>query len=252
VFDSLEDLPPLDTHAHLAPDVTEPQLRRLGGAEVIGMTRSLAEADYVKSRADESVTWGLGVHPTGYDALRSFDASEFERLIEHFAVIGEVGLDFRGGPRQLEVFREILRVAAARPVLLSVHSTGMVQPVLDAVAVSPHRGTILHWFMGNPEQIKAAADLGCHFSVNAAMTDEQLSALPRDRVLPETDFPAGGKAWASRPGDTVSVEVRLAKLWALESGATRHRLYANLRGVAVATGAIDRLSSRLASHLLAA
>lgn len=249
---SPDGLPTLDTHTHLSPDVTEAQLRRLGNAQILGMTLSLAEADYVMPRVDEHVTWAIGAHPTAYRDLASFDIGTFSKLVKHFAVVGEVGLDFRGGRRQHEVFADILRVAADYQVLMSVHSTGMVSRVLEALAARPQAGPILHWFGGTPAELQTAIGLGCYFSVNTAMTDEIVSALPVERVLPETDFPAATQTGAKKPGDTEGIELRLAKLWSMEPEVVRHQLYRNLRVLARVTALLDRIRPDLAMHLLAA
>jgi TatD DNase family protein len=249
---SPDGLPPLDTHAHLSPDVTDAQLRRLGNAQIVGMTLSLAEAEYVRPRADANVTWAIGTHPTAYRDLAAFDVRVFSSLIPQFAVVGEVGLDFRGGRRQQEVFTDILRVAADHEVLMSIHSTGMVSEVLEALAGRRESGTILHWFAGTPDEVASARGLGCYFSVNLAMTDEVLAGLPMDRVLTETDFPAASKTGAKKPGDTAGIEARLAKLWDFEPDHVRHQVYRNLRDLARSTALLDRIRPGLALHLLAA
>jgi len=41
------ELPPLDCHAHIAPDVTASQLDGLGSALIFAVTRSLDEARFV-------------------------------------------------------------------------------------------------------------------------------------------------------------------------------------------------------------
>jgi TatD DNase family protein len=242
----------LDAHAHLAPDVTQEQLHRLDGAHVIAMTRSMAEAAYVRGREDEAVTWGCGVHPTDRRALAAFDPDRFGKLIADFAVVGEVGLDFRGGERQVDVLRRILRIAKDEPVLMSIHSTGMVAQVLELLTAIPQRAPILHWFVGDRDQLSAAVGVGCFFSVNGSMTDEQIAALPPDRVLPETDYPAASRSGASKPGDIGALELRLSKLWGDGNVQTRHRVFANLRRLAVASGAIERLHDSFVEHLLAA
>jgi TatD DNase family protein len=252
VFPFPEELPTLDAHAHLAPDVTDAQVRGLNGAVVFAMTRSPTEASYVSIRRDPTIVWGLGIHPTSYRDLAAFDADVFARLVDRFAIVGEVGLDFRGGRRQSEVFREVLRVTSGRPVLLSIHSTGMVGEVLDALAAHTQAGPILHWFVGSSADVERALALGCYFSVNGAMTDAQIELLPRDRTLCETDFPAATRAGAMRPGDTSNLEDRLANLWRMSRPEIRHRLFANARRVAVASEAIELMPSEAAGHLLAA
>lgn len=198
----------LDAHAHIAPDVTPPQLAALGNVTVLAVTRSIAEARLVARRRDTNLIWGLGVHPGKPDALAEYDEATFRRAIDHFALIGEVGLDSRGNQQlQRTVFDSILRVAAHQPILISIHSTGRTAEALDALTQQPHPGAILHWFNGTPEQIDQATRLGCHFSVNAAMSPETIAAIPPDRLLTETDFPSSRrKTHASKPGDVQAAE----------------------------------------------
>jgi TatD DNase family protein len=115
------------------------------------------------------------------------------------------------------------------------------------------RGAILHWFTGDSELVARATLLGCGFSVNAVMSDAQLLALPRERVLPETDFPlARAKGAVSRPGDMSALENRLAALWGETPATTRMRFFQNLKDLAVRSGALDRFPERLADTLIAA
>jgi TatD DNase family protein len=252
VFDSLEDLPPLDCHAHIAPDVTAEQLGALGSAQILAMTRSLEEAEYVSGRRDSDVTWGCGVHPaTG--SRDTFDRLAFARLLKRFAVVGEVGLHTRGRADQREVFGAILKVCADEPVLLSIHSTGRIPQVLEMLEAVPQRAPILHWFLGDAANVRRAIDAGCYFSVNAAMSEQQLRLIPLARLLPETDFPSSRRrTGASRPGETRPLEERLSRLHETDPVELRHRLYQNLRAITVMSGAIERVPERLAAHLLTA
>jgi TatD DNase family protein len=85
--------------------------------------------------------------------------------------------------------------------------------VLDCVDSSQAKGVILHWFMGDGAAVDRAVELGCFFSVNAAMSDEALRRLPFDRVLPETDFPSSrARTGASAPGDIGRLEMRTSQL----------------------------------------
>ena len=249
--DAALDVPALDCHAHIAPDVTFAQMRALGHAHIMAVTRSLAEAEQVKHRHDERLTWGIGVHPGVAGARKTYEPSVFQRLLPHFGLIGEVGLDARGGdlPRQREIFRSILDLCADEPVLLSVHSSGATRQVIDMITERPHPGLILHWFLGSHDEIDAAFALGAYFSINSAMSVETLAALPMDRILPETDFPTR-KVAARRPGDTSDLEQRLAVAWKITPQAVRHRLWTNLRRVATRAEALDRLPSPLADLLL--
>lgn len=204
----------LDAHAHIAPDVTGPQLAALGDTLVFAVTRSLFEARLVARRNDPGVVWGVGVHPGKPEALSEYDEETFQRAITHFALVGEVGLDRRGDKAlQKTVFDSILKVSADKPVLMSIHSTGRTTEVLDALEVRPHPGAILHWYNGTSEEIERATALGCHFSVNGAMRPETVAAIPPDRILTETDFPSSRrKTQASKPGDVGAAEDLIADI----------------------------------------
>ncbi|KQZ75556.1 TatD family hydrolase [Nocardioides sp. Root151] len=206
--------PMLDTHAHIAPDVTPAQVKALGNAHVFAVTRSIAEARLVARRKDTNLTWGLGVHPGKPDALAAYNEDTFTRAVDYFTLVGEVGMDRRGDrTRQREVFDSILTACTNRPVLISIHSTGRTKDVLEALAEQPHPGAILHWFTGTLDEIDQAAALGCYFSVNAAMASEIIAHMPVERLLTETDFPSSRrKTRASKPGDVQAIERLIADI----------------------------------------
>lgn len=237
------DLPALDTHAHIATDVTSAQAKRLGSAVVFAVTRSLSEAASVPHGCYPNLVWGLGVHPADRQAQTRFDPERLDRLIPRFALIGEIGLDRRAGslPQQVEIFEDILRRIADAPVMSSIHSSGALDAVVDLLESTPVRGPILHWFNGSPQQLERAVAAGAWFSVNAAMRSETLSSLPRDHVLTETDFPYTRRAGAARPGDTATIESRLADLWGHPVSAVRERIWQNLQSLVEKCGVHDRL-----------
>lgn len=246
------NLPALDAHAHIAPDVTAAQLRQLGDAHVLAVTRSLAEARATtRRRPDDTLTWGLGIHPGSAAARREFEEADFARLLPAFALVGEIGLDANAADldHQSNILRTVLNACADQPVLISVHSTKATAQLTDIVVNQPHPGLILHWFLGSQEQQQAAAQAGAYFSVNNAMPDTALATLSRERVLPETDFVRPGRR-GRQPGDTAAVVTRLARLWNLSPGAAQQQCWANFRRIAVSSGAVDRLPDATADVLL--
>jgi len=244
-------LPALDCHAHIAPDVTHRQIAALGDATVFAVTRDLGEADAVTDRHDEKLVWGIGVHPAVPAALAAYDPDRFRALLPHFAFVGEVGMDRRTPlDRGRAVFSDVLTACSHRPVLISVHSTGRVSAVLDEIENHGHAGLILHWFAGSSGDLARALDLNLHFSVNAAMDDSVLEAIPQDRVLPETDFPAR-KVRARRPGQIETLEERLSLIWGQGVHDVRYRLWRNLKAIAVDSGAIETLPESIADVIVA-
>ena len=243
-------LPTLDCHAHIAPDVTHSQLATLGHSHVFAVTRSLSEARLVMNRDDRGLTWGIGVHPAVATARAEYNPEVFRQLLPQFALVGEVGLDRRGTRDEQErILSDVLGACDGKPVMISIHSTGRTRAVLDLVKQRPHPGVILHWFLGTSSELTEAVRLGTYFSVNSAMSDALLAAMPRDRVLPETDFPAR-QVRARTPGETTALEKRLATLWRISDQETRHQLWTNLKRLAVVSGAINVVSESLADTLL--
>lgn len=243
------DAPLIDAHAHIAPDVTPAQVRALGDTITVAMTRTISEARLVARKREPNLIWALGTHPGVADALDEFDEATFRRAVDYFAVVGEVGLDRRGDrDTQREVFEAVLRVCRDQPVLLSVHSTGRVRQVLDAVAANPHPGVVLHWFTGTEAELAEAVELGCAFSVNGAMAPDLVRAMPVDRVLTETDFPSSRtKTRARKPGDVAAALDVLAEAFGEEG--TRSRVASNFRTLLARTGAHERLSPMVRRRL---
>jgi TatD DNase family protein len=237
------EFPPLDAHAHVAPDVTSTQIATLGGALVLAMTRDLDEAAFASRRRDPSLCWGIGTHPGVPAALDRYDAAEFRALVEKTPLVGEVGLD-RRGPKsaQTTVFASVLKECAGRAVLLSIHSTGMTGPVIEMLGDQPHAGAILHWFNGDQRQIETAAQLGAYFSVNAAMSPDVVRLMPPERLLPETDFPSSRRTTRARiPGDVDALESAVSAWTGQSTQAIRARWYQNLARLAAVAGVTARL-----------
>lgn len=244
-------LPTLDCHAHVAPDVTDRQLSSLGQAHVFAMTRSLAEATAVAPRHDTILTWGIGTHPGIAEARSGYDPDRFRALLPRFALVGEVGLDRRAGLEdQRRVFSDILSACEGRPVLISVHSAGRTAEIVDLIERYRHPGMILHWFLGTGDERTRAIAAGAYLSANDAMSDDLIQAIPMDRLLPETDFPAR-QSRAKLPGAVSPLEQRLSRLWGLPLAEVRHRLWANLKAISIASGALDSFSDELADRLIA-
>ncbi len=245
-------LPPLDVHAHVDPTVTAAQLGTLGSALVFAVTRSLAEAERVRSRNDDRLIWGLGTHPGVSDAIAQYDGATFRRLLPDFMLVGEIGLDRRvSGEGAVAVLHDTLAAARDQKRISTVHSTGRHTAVVEAVADSG-ACVILHWFLGSSTHIERATEAGAFFSVNAAMSDSQITSLPTDRLLPETDFPFTKKAGSRLPGDIEVLERRVAQLLGLSRDSVRQMWYLNLRNALKAAGCLDSVPNALMKPLLSA
>lgn len=229
-------LPALDLHAHIAATIAPRELEALD-AVVFAATRSLDEFAAVMNRKDQVTVWGLGCHPGLVDAQGTYDDRRFAKLLITAAFVGEVGLD--GGSRvpmerQAEVFGSVLRQVKSQPRLVSVHSRKAPVRTLDLIEQSGVPAAILHWWRGSEADTRRAVELGCLFSVNRSMDVLTLKAagVPLNRLLPETDHPAGNRRSEFRqPGWTLDVEQAVGVAYDLAADRVRNQFWRNLAGV---------------------
>lgn len=195
------------------------------------------------AQATRHVRAALGLHPQLIEKHAN-ELALWDTYLTEARYIGEVGLD--AGPRfyksldlQKKIFEHILRrCAAAGNKVISVHSIRAAKAVLDHIEsyLPPKQGKIvLHWFTGTKAEAKRAIEMGCYFSVNAAMFDNErhismISEIPIERLLTETDGPftkTGGRP--SKPSDIGIVVEAIGRLHGLSYLEITIQIKSNLR-----------------------
>lgn len=251
-------LPPLDAHAHVAPNVPAADLTSLRAA-VFAVTPSLSEWQQAAGRTDELTAWGLGCHPAITGEVEGFSPSAFSKALDSAALVGEVGLDARRGAAiatQREIFSQVLEMLTERPRLVSIHSVGASSQVLDALERYPQSGAILHWWRGSTSETDRALEIGCFFSLNAAEArrPKVIDLIPPERVLTETDFPHTQRhdPAADHPGVVETVERALGRAWALDEWGVRRRIWANLAALLERTESTPRMPLGIRKALIVA
>lgn len=238
----MRQLPPIDLHAHIEPDIPPADLTELNSL-IFAATRSLAETKQVLARSDPWTIWGVGCHPGLVGAQKAFDKYQFSELAARTAYVSEVGLDGASRvpmPIQQATFAQILDVLQKTPRIISIHSFKATRTVLECLTARPVHGAVLHWWLGSEEETRQAVELGCYFSINAAMlkSPKLISLLPPDRVLPETDHPFGDRSTARgsrRPGGVENVEQGIGRIQALEPAEVRQTMWRNLAALVSGT-----------------
>jgi TatD DNase family protein len=184
----------------------------------------------------------LGLHPQ-LVAERASELPMLEKLLAEARYVGEIGLDagprfYRSFAEQEAIFGRILQACAEQGgKILTIHSVRAVGKVLGHLErwLPSGRGiSVLHWFTGTSAEAKRAVDLGCYFSINSQMLNSPkherlVAALPRERLLTETDGPFvqfGGRA--ARPRDVSATVTDLGRAIGLDAEACKKLVLANL------------------------
>lgn len=193
------------------------------------------------------VRLALGIHPLRAASVTPMELALFTQLLHQTDYVGEVGLDGSQAGRdslrsQVKVFEHLLQQPRIRQKVLTVHSRGAEQRTIERLAAADVTA-IMHWYSGPLKHIDSAVAAGLWFSVNPAMLRSQngqriVAALPRERVVTETDGPyskLGGRV--SEPKDIPAVVTGLARAWGEEPEQARQRVFENMATVAEAARA---------------
>ncbi|RYD62047.1 MAG: TatD family deoxyribonuclease [Verrucomicrobiaceae bacterium] len=233
-----------DSHNHLQrfadPARIIAEMRDVGvvGCVVNGTSEDdwNAVAELVETFPD-FVQPAFGLHPWKAH-LRS---AQWLRVLEGFldrfpnASMGECGLDGWVAAPSLDVQREVflpqLALARERALPVTIHALKAWEPLFAAFdQEKPPEKFLLHSFGGSPELVKRLADLGAWFSFSGyflqprkAKVVEAFKAVPRDRLLLETDAPdmMPPEDFITHPteeGNHPANVVRIAEGWAARLG----------------------------------
>jgi TatD DNase family protein len=244
----------IDFHCHLDlypdPDVVAARCR-INGDYILSVTTTPKAWRGTLKLAEGAprIQTALGMHPQ-LAHQRHAELPLFEALVGEARYVGEIGLD--GGPEyrahfevQQHCFDRILAACAhSGGRVMTVHSRGAADAVLDALALQPNAGTaVLHWFSGTGKQLERAAAMGCWFSVGPAMVrgkkgTQLLASMPRDRVLTETDGPfARGSGGPLLPGEVEGAIKACGQVWGMSFEDVLRQLAGNLRTLGQLAGA---------------
>jgi TatD DNase family protein len=201
-----------DAHCHYqfaeVPYAAVEQARADGVGQA--MINGSAPADWedvaALGRRDPRNRMSFGLHPWDVPTAPA-DWAETLRtyLVAHpTAGVGEMGLD-----RWVKDFDPVAQEAAFRTQLalaveldraLTIHCVKAIGPLMDIVrtAALPRRGFLLHSWNGPVELVAELAQLGAYFSFSAHhliprkadLRVQFAAAIPRERILVETDAPA--------------------------------------------------------------
>ena len=162
----------------------------------------------------EGMYAAVGIHPEDCHALEEAGSlEELKRLLgtaetrrhDKIVAIGEIGLDYHADffgeyrldkEKELRFFEAQLRLAEELTLPVIIHDRDAHGDIFEAVLRHPNVRGVMHSFSGSPELAREYIRRGWYLSFsgtvtfqNAARVREAAGAVPRDRLLVETDCP---------------------------------------------------------------
>ncbi len=148
----------------------------------------------------------LGIHPWSIQVLSSNELEQTLDLIfkqgrcrEKVVAIGEVGLDFSYGKKQvaelqMKVFNEMLQAAEKQSLPVIVHSRRTAPKIMSILTSFNVEKVLFHWFSGPVELLPKIVENGYYvsegpLSVYSSKTREIIRLVPLGSLLTETDGP---------------------------------------------------------------
>ena len=202
-----------DTHAHMddrAFDIDREELlsRVLPNAQIgllmnPGCSLASSRAASALSREYSYVYAAVGSHPDAADEVDETVLDAYRALCREnpkIKAIGEIGLDYHYEdiPRgiQQRAFRLQMELARELELPVIVHEREAHQDGMEIVSDFPQVRGVFHCFSGSAEMAKWLVDRGYYVGFTGVLTFrnarralEAAAAVPRDRVVIETDCP---------------------------------------------------------------
>jgi TatD DNase family protein len=204
----------VDSHCHLDfPDLAGRLPAVLAGAAAAGIGRMVTISTHVRrfatyralAEAHDEVFCTVGTHPHHAAAEPDVPVGEIVARASHprCVAIGEAGLDYHYDKSPRDVQRRVFRVhiAAAResglPLVIHARDADedMIRILSDEMRIGRY-DAVLHCFSSGAELARTGVELGFYLSFSGILTFRKsdeirriAAAVPRDRLLVETDAP---------------------------------------------------------------
>jgi TatD DNase family protein len=221
----------IDAHAHIDKygDELNAALEEIQEYRIftIGTAMDLPSYKDLRSIAERCnlVLATFGVHPRRAPEYAN-RLKELDPYIESSPAIGEIGLDFHWVkdsseyPAQLKVLEYFLAGAREQNKFVNLHTKGGEKKILDLLERYDVKRTIIHWYSGPLDILRALVQFGAYFTVGVEVWySDTIRAIAREipdhLLLTETDNP-GGLKWlkdvVGMPKDIEKVVDTLAEL----------------------------------------
>ena len=203
----------IDSHAHLNDERLYPKAEEI----IAGFKDNNIESCIIAGFSYKSSVLGvelaekynqyaiIGTHPEEVTEVTKVTLDKYKELAKNNKVvgIGEIGLDYyyEDNPpkdQQIQAFEAQIELAdeVNLPIALHVRDAyGDCLDVLQNMHSKLNNGVLLHCYSSSVEMIERFLKFDCYFALGGAITfknakkDDVIKAIPKDRLLVETDCP---------------------------------------------------------------
>jgi TatD DNase family protein len=238
-----------DSHAHLdateePADVLVVRAREAGVSRIVSVGSGIdsCHATLAIAARHDGVFAALGIHPHQAAEEDAERLDELRELLhdERAVAVGETGLDFYRDyaprDRQLALFERQLELAAELGLPAVIHTRDASEAT--AAALESFDGTVVLHCFSAPELLPVALERGYYVSFAGNVTypkaeelREAARAVPRERLLAETDSPylspQPRRGRPNEPANVVHTVAALAEARGEDPAALAAQLHAN-------------------------
>ena len=202
----------------------------------IGTSPETSREAVRQAKMHKNMYTAIGIHPSDTRFLSDIDSelSEIEAMIldktNKCVCLGEIGLDYHypdtDKEKQHSYFEAQMRLAERLNLPVCIHDRDAHEDVMAVIRHHPNVRGVLHSYSGSVEMAQELVSLGYMISFSGTLTFknarrpvEVAAALPRDRVLIETDAPYLAphpkRGSLNHSGNLEYTNARLAEIWGI-------------------------------------
>jgi len=210
----------IDAHAHLdrydlmGEHALGSVLAEIAEHEIFTISNSMDLSSYKRNldiaKMSDWVLPTFGIHP--WNAMEYAERlGELNTAAERSPILGEIGLDHyfvketASYPGQQKVFEYFLGFAREQGKLVTLHTKGAEQEVLELLERYNISRGIVHWYSGPLDIMRSMLARGLYFTVGIEVLHSERirrigQEIPVNRLLTETDNPGGPKEFLGEYG----------------------------------------------------
>ena len=224
-----------DNHCHL--DLMTDDLNNvIDRAKKVGVTDFMVpgvcgfpkKLDLLQKYNEIKICWGIYPEYAEVENIFEKELQNLKNSSIKIVGIGECGLDkrFPNIDKQIELFEKQVKLANELELPLIIHLVGYWQKAFEILKKATHKPFILHSWSGSVDMAKEFVKIGGMLSLSASVLrnrkklSELLNAIPKDKILFETDSPDQkpdfAKGTENEPANLPEIVAEIKKYYSYE------------------------------------